>query len=375
VPLSFNQIYFLGFHNYLISIPACLFALRYFSDVYKQPGNFRAWVLLLLCLAVTVLAHQYTLLVFITLASLMVLLEHRENSSKWPLLILGGASVCIVSWVFLGSLFEPELADQKQLNVLWLPLSHVLQFSAMMFTGMTINDGVSWEYVLCWLAIIAAMIWAGSGKPIHVTAKSELGLLIATASGVLLLPFAIGDPASLDDPAYLNLRLLPFVFILCALFLSKLRLNRIQVITVFISCALLVTFEIERHRSISKETGTIMPIVEAMRPNATILPVYEATSSAFLDPVYFYQFHLHDHNYYHVYRGGGTNPLIWKGPLFPVAPRQGAEHQDPNDSSVDSLEHFDYIISRGAARESLEQDLGIRSSVTSGAWSLFELKN
>jgi len=118
-------------------------------------------------------------------------------------------------------------------------------------------------------------------------------------------------------------------------------------------------------------------VLKKMEPNALILPLLFEASSTELDPLFFYQFHSHDHDYYHVLVGGGANPFNIRNPFFPVQFKEYLSLPFPATPEKFTWEshgvNYRYILTRGASQDftgRLQKES--RLVLRSGKWTLFE---
>jgi hypothetical protein len=113
-----------------------------------------------------------------------------------------------------------------------------------------------------------------------------------------------------------------------------------------------------------------------MEKNAAVLPLILNSSASGLDPVFFYEFHKHEPNYYHIFVGGGVTPALFPNPLFPVQYKPGVALPVPSDLTPASLQsyapYYRYLLVRGAPPMYIWDLSHYYHFVSqSGAWSLF----
>lgn len=378
LPLGYSQVYYLGFQNYLLSIPVLLFALRALEDTAcDKPGRLRA-LALLGWLLVLFLVHPYTMLVFIVLASAAALLRRRESWFRRSLAIPAGLLVVLVVFYLApGQSFAvPEDGRRLEWMIDWWPFGATLRYASMMFTGMRITDGLSVLHLGIWCAVLVSSCVAWyrcRNKPLPLVLRVQLGLCVL---GVLVLPFWLGQFS------YFNTRLAPIAYFIGVLALSRLKLARWQAAIVICSAALLLAMEVPQHQVISEEIEEILPVLAEMDPNARVLPVYGRTQSPHLDPKFFYQFHAHEHYYYHLLVGGGANPL-----LFPSAKNRlyggfSVPVRFRRDANLPSLQRgvpfgtvaaqYRYLLIRDPEGKFASR-LADSVSAQSGAWTLVDM--
>lgn len=223
-----------------------------------------------------------------------------------------------------------------------------------------------------WILLFAVILFGGIQRKERLSLPvKEVRLFLLTLIGYLVLPFGAGHYS------YFNLRLAPISYILLCIVLSRIPLKRSQGIMLTVLAAFLVVSSLNLGRSVSSETEEILPVLKKMEPNALILPLFFDASSPELDPLFFYEIHSHDHDYYHVYVGGGANPFIIRNPFFPVQFQKYISLPFPATPEKFTWEshgiNYRYILTRGASRDftgSLQKES--RLILVSGKWRLYE---
>lgn len=371
-PFLFNQIYYLGFENYLISIPIlflCIEHLDLFADRKISAKSITIHSLLLVFLFA---AHPYSPLVYIVFCLTTASIRLPDRAAFWraiaPAAIL--CSIFIAWYLYFPAKLDPARYDNYGLR--WWPVKETLLYYLLPFTGMRITGGVNWMVMTTWALLCAVILFEEiQRKERFYLPVKEARLFLLTLIGCIDLPFGVGHYS------YFNLRLAPILYILLCIILSQIPLKRSRGIILTGLAAFLVVSSLNLGRSISSETEEILPVLKKMEPNALILPLLFDTSSTELDPLFFFQFHAHDHDYYHVLVGGGANPLNIRNPFFPVQLQKYMSLPFPATPEKFTWEshgvNYRYILSRGASQDFTDRlQKESRLVLRSGKWTLFE---
>lgn len=372
-PCAFSQVYFLGFPNYIISLPLIFLALLdldALSEGITVPRLARHGLYLVLLF----LIHPYSLLVYIALSltSGWVLREQRGELLRTilPALVM---SLVFMAW-YVAQHGPAAAPTAVPWSVRWLPPHASLAFYLLQFTGMRFFNGPDWPSVGAWgaVAAICYLAWKhGDGK--EQAARRFAAWYGASLAGMGILPFWLGYYS------YFNLRLAPVSYFALALMLCCVRIRLRQGVLLAL-CTLALQFQsIRLQKEIVLDTQTIVPIVSAARKNALVLPlVYQADSNS-LDPYFFNEIHSHDADYLQLLVGGGANPTLFPNAMMPVQYRSRLMLPFPRTVAWFSWsEHgayYDYVLVREAppeiyARLSETCDLVAKS----GPWGLFKNK-
>jgi len=371
-PFLFNQIYYMGFENYLISIPILFLCIEHLDRFADRKTSVKSITIHSLLLLLLFTAHPYSLLVYIVFCLATASLRLPDRGAFWraiaPATIL--CSIFIVWYLNLFNRLDP--ARYADYGLSWWPMKGTLWYYLLPFTGMRITEGPNWMVMTNWILLFAVILYEGiQGKePFSLPAK-EARLFLITLIGYVGLPFWAGYYS------YFNLRLAPISYILLCIILARIPLKRSRGIILTVLAAFLVISSLNLGRAVSSETEEILPVLKKMEPNALILPLLFDASSAELDPLFFYQFHSHDHDYYHVLVGGGANPFLFPSPMLPLQFHKYVLLPFPATPEKFTWEShgiaYRYILTRGSpqdvtARLQKESRLVLRS----GKWTLFE---
>jgi hypothetical protein len=371
-PFLFNQIYYLGFENYLISIPILFLCIEHLDRFADRKISAKSITIHSLLLVFLFAAHPYTLLVYIVFCLSTASIRLPDRKAFWraiaPAAIL--CTIFIAWYLYFSAKLDP--ARYANYGLSWWPMKGILPYYLLPFTGMRITDGVNWTVMTAWILLFAVLLFCGiQGKEPFSLPVKEVRLFLLTLIGYFGLPFGA------EQYSYFNLRLAPISYILLCITLSRIPLKRSQGIILTVLAAFLVVSSLNLGRSISSETEEILPILKKMEPNARVLPLLFDTSSNELDPLFFYQFHSHDHDYYHVFVGGGANPFNIRNPFFPVQFQKKVSLPFPVTPEKFTWEshgiNYRYILTRGSSQDftdRLQKDS--RLVLRSGKWILFE---
>lgn len=369
-PLAFHQMYFMGFTNFLFSIPLLAFTILDHQRLTSQPPSALSLMRQAGLVALLVLCHPFTLLVYIALASANSLLPlHSGASRKTALIPPAATSVFFLTWYFTSL-----PSNHGKIALLWWQTSETLRYYCLMFTGMRWADGINWPTTATWLAAIGIILWGGI-RAIRAGASfpHRTGLAFAlTTAGFLVLPFWAGQYS------YFNLRMAPISYLFAGLLAGSSRLPRWAGLCLASLAAMLVIQSVAMQQSIARETAEIQPIITAIETNSRILPMTFRTDSAVLDRHFFPEAHSHDHFYYHLLQGGGASPSLFPSPMLPVLLRPDADLPLATHgfSWQEQGKKYDYILTRGAPAEFTPFITRFAPLVkTSGHWLLFKNKH
>ena len=370
-PFSFSQIYFLGFTNYLISVPLLFLALLDLDRFVDSPLSITSFLRQLFYQLLLFVTHPFTVALFIGFG-LAGSLFHLPDRTKFMKAFSPPVLLALFFFVwFLGS-YEPMASGQATAwGLRWWPGEITLGFYMLMFTGMTWTNGVHWPATLIWGAIVSIFLvnWIRRRKTTAFPAKTATFFLLS------LLGFAI-MPFSFTYYQFFNARMALISYFFLAFAFSRITLGRGGAALIVGLAALLMVLSAQLQGNLSGETEEVMPLFAKMERNAAILPLMLDSSAGELDPVLFDEFHVHEPSYYHIFVGGGVNPDLFPNPLLPVQYKPGLELPVPTDLSPASLppiaSHYRYLLVRGAPPMYLRDLAHYYHFVgQSGAWSLF----
>ncbi len=368
LPLGFNQAYYMGFQNFLLSIPILLFALRAHQDFSLESTGRQPLLMLLVWILLLFLIHPYTLLVFIVLAGTTGLSHFRRACFRRSILVPISVVVVFAGWYFTYGSLQPAHGAHTQWAVLWWPLRDTLAYMALMFTGMQITDGPSWIHLVFWsiasvsLTTAAYRWWTDSTWGLR---HIHFALCVC---GVLVMPFWMGYFS------YFNVRLAAIGYFLGAAILARLQLSRYQATAIVLSAALLILAELPRHQLLSEEIEKVLPALHEMEPNARVFPIYDHTETPYLDKKYFFQFHAHEHFYYHLLIGGGASPKLFLSAMIPLRFSADANLSKSIRRACPNVANYRYILVRDpSGRQVAAKTVVGLILVQSGPWFLLDL--
>ncbi len=370
LPLSFHQIYFMGFTNYLISIPILLLTIfdlhTFCSNKASVISSLRQSVLL----AFLFLCHPYTVLVYTCLATANALFSNNRCTFRQAILPPLAAILLFAAWY---STALPINSDT--MSLLWWPWQQSTSYYFLPFNGMQSLNNLSWQNILPWAGVIIILLVSlfkatRHNKPI-ISTKIALYFILST-TGFFLLPFWA------SQYSYFNLRLVPFSYAFAAILFCSAPLPRKAGVTISALAIIITLSSYNLQAKTSQEIATIKPVLDSMKPNAKVLPITFQTQSNILDKQFFPEHHAHDFFYYHILIGGGVNPYLFPSPMLPVQFKPGLNLPKAiHDFSWQ--EHgapYDYIITRQAPKGFLPFMMRYTTLVTqSGDWLLFENKS
>jgi hypothetical protein len=377
-PLAFNQQYFLGNVNYLLALPLLILILLDYEDFLG--GTFGAWPMARHCLwqVALFITHPFIFNVYVSLAVVTAFIV-RRRTAEFKVKVLASLSVAILlfvaSWVI--SRVSPSSQFPAAPGIGWLVPTKTLEFFAMMFNGMQRLGTADCVALVSWGSVFIVVLgalsanWRERGNP----PLLHLVFLVLTIYGFLILPFRIGAYT------YINLRIAAIIYFLIALLLAQVVRFRGWWLYLFIGLlACCMAGSIVKQARISSEINEIVPVISAIPPNSRILPLVFDNDSPELDSFWF-DIHLHDHDYYHVLVGGGFNPYLLRAPLHPLHYIRGQERPAPGEYQPDRFSWKDYsadykyFLVRGTP-EGVDKYLSetCNQVCVSGKWTLFERK-
>ena len=198
-PTAFNQQYFLGNTNYLLSLPLLVLALMDFEDLLAGPLS--AWPALrqLLWQAVLFIAHPFTFLAYVCLALVAAFAarDKKEGLRGKLLLVMAGALLLFAAaWIDSVAASVPKAAAGAEMQ--WSPLKLTLTFFALMFNGMQWSRGAQPVPLVLWggafAIVLAAAIsrWKECGEAL----RRRAVLLVPVIIAMCVLPSHAGRSLS-----------------------------------------------------------------------------------------------------------------------------------------------------------------------------------
>ena len=341
-PLSFHQIYFMGFTNFLLSVPLLGLAVLDHQRLAQTERLGLALLRQAVMVSLLFLCHPFSILVYIVLTFGDGMLPGPDGGRRKLSLL----PPLVTALLFAGWYVMTKQGSGGKMPLLWWPWSETVKYYLLMFTGMRWAQGIDWVSLVAWLAAAGLLLFGAiraTKRGVAFPVRSGLAFLLATA-GFFILPFWAGQYS------YFNLRMAPISYLFGALVAGFCALPLPAGLAITFISALLINQSAVVQRAVSNETAELKPILAAMRPNATILPMTFKTESAALDRHFFPEAHSHDHFYYHLLVGGGASPSLFPSPMLPVTLKPGgnlplATH---DFSWQDHGSKYDYILSRGA---------------------------
>jgi hypothetical protein len=350
----------MGFINYLFSVPIIFIALEIHQRILKKT-TFNLLLICFLLISLLFLSHPYAVLVYIVLATILTLTADpgkKLSGLAAPLVVL------VIFSIWYGFAFEASaMLPYQDLRIRWWSPLAVLQYFFLPFFGMQPSDESCYLNLILWLVIAVLFIYSSHRNPGSLRDNISVKyLLIATLAGYSLMPFWLGDYS------YFNLRMSIICYFLIALMLNNIPIGRKTAELMVATTFLLMTLTIGKNISISKEIELLIPIFNKMDGNQTLLPIYFESNSSELDRSYFYEFLAHSHFYYHIEKGGGTNPGLFNSTMNPIKVVDGLSFSDVENKP----ELYRYVLIYGDIIGKDIYSSSHRLSMGSGKWKLFE---
>lgn len=371
-PFAFNQIYFMGFPNFVISLPVLMLAVLDLEEFACKDASLRRLAIHAMYLATLYLCHPYNVLVYICLATASALCFRGNRRLMLKILAPAGAlGVALLIWYVLHH--GPSPAPNPYVwHVTWLPVKYSILFYTIMFTGMRLTIGPEWLTLGGWIAVAATIIHALCHNPGAAgVSRVAVTQFYAAVAGFVVLPFWFGYYS------YFNLRLAPVSYFLLALLLARLRIRPRTGILVAASAMLLVVLSSSTQARVSQSSEMILPVIDAMKKNGNVLPLLFDSASTDIEPVVYGLFHAQLLNYYHVLAGGGANPALFRSAMLPVQYRGDVLLPYPLKAGTFSWrEHgayYTYFLLRKAPKEfSQKMSAHFDLIAVSGPWQLYQ---
>ncbi len=366
-PLAFHQMYFMGFTNFLLSVPLLAFAVLDHQRFKSHPPSAWAFCRQAAMVLLLLLCHPYTILVYICLTGANAILP-EANGPRHKSAFIPPAVTAALFLIWYATALP---GNHGKMPLLWWPWQETLRYYLLVFTGMRWTDGINWPTLSTWLAASAIILFGAiRAAKTGVTFPKRAALAFAlTTLGFFALPFWAGQYS------YFNLRMASISYLFAAILAGFCSLPTRAGLGLAAIAALLISQSIFMQSAISHETAEIKPLLSSMTANATILPITFKTESAILDRHFFPEAHSHDHFYYHLLVGGGASPSLFPSPMLPVRFQPGLDLPLATHgfSWQEQGAKYDYVLTRGAPAEFPPFIRRYAPLVSqSGAWLLFK---
>lgn len=372
-PLALQQIWFLGFVDFLFATPVALLALLVHRDIARD-GAAPMRLVRILCLEIALFfTHPAGAALFGGLALLQAL---GTRGRRMPLAILALLPlVAIAAWALLipGDASRPSLSGG--LRPRWLPPLETLGFLVCPANGLDLRGGPH-------VASLAAtgLVLGGAALALRGRSIGDRSLRRATALALLLTLVAIfALPFSFGDYHYLNLRYAAAAGLLAATVIGTLGAPRRSAsVLLAAGAAFLLGLAVVRQFRISAETADILPLSAALPKRAAVLPLVFDPDSTELDAAFFDP-HLHDAAWLTIRAGGGLFPYVFETPAIPVRLRSHVRPPAPGEYDPDRFLYavhgapFSHFALRGAAPRAVAAEIEARTifAADSGPWTLW----
>jgi hypothetical protein len=359
-PLCFNAMYFYGFLNFTMSLPLLVLVLLHLHRLLTGPRSAGSLLLHGLLVLALFLLHPFTLQVFMVLAAAMTLLVGRDR--KTLLLGMGVSALALILFLAWSAYDSVVAADGRaltleSLNLRWWPLKWNLSFLGMMFTGMRITSNpVLWVSGL-WGAVLVLLLFGLLRSWRQYTVSPVYAVLFGlVVAGFFVLPFSL----VLDNRyTFFNVRMAPLALFVLLPFVAAIPLGRAMGGVLAILCIALSLQSAQMHHKIANELESYVPIFDKVPSNARLLPVLGITPSEYLDSFFYARFYSHFPFYYHVLKGGGINPDMFRARLMPVAYKAGVVPTRPPHNDLgrwaEYADQYDYILVRNTPPQVISQ--------------------
>jgi len=376
-PFAFNQQYFLGYMNYLLSLPLLLLALMDQKNLIKGQGSFRPLLINFLWMTALFFTHPFTFLVYIFLSFINITLYCREpNDYKWIIPHILLAILLFSVWFFTANPVEVSTFPSKAKGLFWIPFNESFVYYLYIFTGMLWYDGPDRTLIYLWSALAALIVLSSFGhKKRDCDYPFEYFVFFAIITiAIFLLPFAKWVFT------YINLRLTAVSYFFLALAAGRVNFRGISKVVFIVILSTIMIHSVVKQRNISNEIEEIKPLLEKIPPKSSILPLIFDNDSPELDSRFFDP-HLHNHDYYYILTGGGLSPYIPDSPLLPVHFKPGLKPPAPGDYVPHLFKwelhgsYYDYFLIRGL-RKGILSYMSEKAVLLdrSGKWLLFKKK-
>jgi hypothetical protein len=362
-PLFFSQMYYMGFTNYLISIPLLFLALYLHERIVKERTSPLLALMSISLVGLLFLSHPYSILVFIVLAAVLSA-RSWDDKQRFYISLLGPLFAVIIFSVWYASTFDDlSVSQQGGMYLSWIPLPETLKYFLLPFVGMRWGNGPDLLVLSSWLAVVCVFIYAFYLSNRAFNYRSPVNMMLGfTILGYLVMPFYVGDYS------YFNLRMSMVVYFLMILALTNVELGRYAGGALFLLTSIIMLGTINKQMLLSAETEELLPLLQQMEQNNPLAAIYGNASANGIDNKYFYQFHAHDHFYYHIAVGGGAAASVFPSKLNPVNFKKDIVMPDvsvrPNG--------YRYILVRGEQAEKYTLRNTHKLKASSAPWALFE---
>ena len=376
-PFAFNQQYFLGYLNYLLSLPILLLSLMDQKNLIKGEGWRRAAFIQVLWIVVLFFTHPFTFLLYISLSFINILLFCRRPDDFRRIIPHIFLSILLFSfWFFAANPTEFSTLPPEAKKFFWMPFNEILVYYTYIFTGMLWYDGPDWILIVLWISLASITVLSlfkhHNGEKDHL--YECLIFFAITTIAIFILPFAKGVFT------YINLRLTAVSYFFLALAVGKINFKCIPRVLFILLLFAILLHSVVKQRTISKEIEEIKPILVKIPSKSSILPLVFDNNSVELDSRFFDP-HLHNQDYYFLLVGGGLSPYLPDSPLLPVHFKTAKKPTAPGDYMPHMFRWelheagYDYFLIRGPTK-------GVLSYISkkavllekSGKWLLFKKK-
>lgn len=369
-PFAFNQMYFLGFMNYILSIPFLFLMMFDLEEIAAGAWSRGRLIRHAIGLAILLLNHPYSLLFYVGLASVSSLAVWKDRKAFIRTLLPSLVVLGVLVAYYALRLSRPD-QQARTGGARWWSFESLRGYYGVMFTGMRWFEGADVVTALFWLVAAAALLlsWQRHGRRSNAP-RATLLMYLACLAGFLVLPFWY------LYYSYLNVRLAPVSYFALAVLGARLFVGTRAGGIVAACAAGLLILSIRLQAMVSAEMGEILPAITAVPKNQLVLPLLFDTTSPDLDDAFFQEFHLHAPSYYMALVGGGAMPGLMHHPLAPVHFRPEATLPAPPTPEGFSWNvygsQYDYFLVRAPPQLFIDYMLARTDLIVrSGPWLVF----
>ena len=362
LPLFFSQAYYMGFTNYLFSIPLLFLSLYVHEGFFKN--NYTHWRVIIysILLFLLFLSHPYTILSYFVFVGVLSLSQRHTRKAVLGNLIPPLVLAALFSLWLLRE-FHPTITSSSGIiKIHWWPLMATLRYFLLPFTGMKISQGIDPIALLLWVSVIFLFLLALiKQRKIFKVNPPITAMLSISILGYLILPFWIGNYS------YFNLRLTIIIYFLTAIFLANVQIRRQlgYLLTILLSGILFISFQTQA--TLSDELEESLPILDKIPSGALVYPLYVDSSSSAIDRVFFRDFHIHTHFYHYILTDSGVSPFMFQSSISPVILR--------DDFRLPPFRKYPYVLVRGELPPNKPLEGNFSLLTESKNWHLYENKS
>jgi hypothetical protein len=326
-PFAFNQHYYLGNINYILSLPILFLALMDHEKFAREHVGVWPTCRHGLWLLALFLSHPFSFLAYICFSYLSAIASLKKRAEFIKSILPPTVAILIfIVWYFLSYTKDTTGIGILKHVTVWRSFKLNLIYYSHMFTGMRWRGGVDKTIVTVWIAVFAVILIVFFLQPSKrkVLIDRHLIFFLLATLAVFILPFRKGVFT------YINQRFSPISYFLLAMLVGKLRFQGVLRSATIILVLTVLTLSVTKQNRISREIQDIAPIATQIPPRVILLPLVFNNDSPELDRFDF-DIHLHVYNYPLLYGNEIYHPYFFKSPLFPVHPKPILNRPAPSE--------------------------------------------